>query len=86
MLSPEKTATLRISNQKRRLPDLTAVDLWDKFTLTLASQKTIQKDYSLEDKNDLICKAINLLEQITKKSFTYHLKIEKFIPMGAGLG
>ena len=66
--------------------DLTAVDLWDKFTLTLASQKTIQKDYSLEDKNDLICKAINLLEQITKKSFTYHLKIEKFIPMGAGLG
>ena len=66
--------------------DLTAVDLWDKFTLTLASQKTIQKDYSLEDKNDLICKAINLLEQITKKSFAYHLKIEKFIPMGAGLG
>ena len=66
--------------------DLTAVDLWDKFTLTLASQKIIQKDYSLEDKNDLICKAINLLEQITKKSFTYHLKIEKFIPMGAGLG
>ena len=66
--------------------DLTAVDLWDKFTFTLASQKTIQKDYYLEDKNDLICKAINLLEQITKKSFTYHLKIEKFIPMGAGLG
>ena len=46
----------------------------------------MQKNYNLSNKEDLTCKAIQLLEQNTKKSLTYHLKIEKFIPMGAGLG
>ena len=53
--------------------------------LCLATEKKMQKNYNLSNKVDL-SKAIQLLEQNTKKSLTYHLKIEKFIPMGAGLG
>ncbi len=66
--------------------DIIPIELWDTFTLFPATEKKMQKNYNLSNKEDLIYKAIQLLEQNTKKSLTYHLKIEKFIPMGAGLG
>ena len=66
--------------------DIIPIELCDRFTLFPATEKKMQKNYNLSNKEDLTCKAIQLLEQNTKKSLTYHLKIEKFIPMGAGLG
>ncbi len=49
-------------------------------------QKKIQKNYKLSDKEDLTCKAIELLEQTSKTNFGFQLKVEKTIPCGAGLG
>ena len=63
--------------------DIIPIELCDRFTLFPATEKKMQKNYNLSNKEDLTCKAIQLLEQNTKKSLTYHLKIEKFIPMGA---
>ena len=54
--------------------DIIPIELWDRFTLFPATEKKMQKNYNLSNKEDLIYKAIQLLEQNTKKSLTYHLK------------
>ena len=57
--------------------DIIPIELWDRFTLFPATEKKMQKNYNLSNKEDLTCKAIQLLEQNTKKSLTYHLKDRK---------
>ncbi|MCF8998795.1 4-(cytidine 5'-diphospho)-2-C-methyl-D-erythritol kinase [Acinetobacter nectaris] len=64
------------------------IDLYDwlSFSQTDSDQITIEGIPSVDNTDNLIYKAAQLLKPYAKKNHGLHIKIEKNIPMGAGLG
>lgn len=65
------------------------IDLCDELTFTLTRDGKIQVDFpggSVNPEDNLITRAARLLQKETASAFGAHVRVEKRIPMGGGLG
>ncbi|MBU3914286.1 4-(cytidine 5'-diphospho)-2-C-methyl-D-erythritol kinase [bacterium] len=71
------------------LMDLIPVSLFDEITLFPTDKEGITLESNLENlaaEENLVMKAVRILEEKTKTRFTLKIKLQKRIPAGAGLG
>ncbi len=71
------------------LLDFLPVSLFDKIELQPSNGNGLELEVNLENlssEDNLVIKAVRLLEQEAKERFSFNIRLEKNIPTGAGLG